>query len=207
MSLIFFDLAGVLFTNGSRRLSEGLSRGDPERRARLAEALGGADAWALRRGEIDDDTFWIRMGDRISAIAGRPALDVRREWLRQFVPHPGVARLLGRLSHDGHTLGAIAELTPERAAYFDRAFPFMARLVRRYYSFERHADKRDGRLFELAAADLSSADGPALMFEDEPTAVAQAERVGFCAHLWTTPAAAEALIGQETQDPWHVPAP
>lgn len=206
MSVIFFDLAGVLFTNGSRQLVETLSAGDPERTASLGAVLGGADAWSLRRGEITDDIFWARNGDRLSAIAGVDAHVIRRKWLEQFIPQPGVERLVDMLVSAGHTLGAIAELTPERAACLDKTFPFMAQLQRRYYSFELGADKRDGRLFALAAAELHPADGSALMFEDEPAAVARAERAGFHAVLWTTSVAAGAIIGQEMRGPLHRPA-
>lgn len=205
MSLIFFDLAGVLLSNGSRQLIAALSCGDRVRAAQLAGVLGGGDAWALRRGEIDDDTFWSRNGGRLSAVTGLAAHEIRRHWLEQFVPQAGVERLVDKLSRAGHVLGAIAELTPERAAFFDRSYPFLAKLTRRYYSFELGADKRDGRLFRLAAADLLREDCAPLVFEDEPAAAAQAERAGFRSCLWTTAQAAEAIIDRQARGPRHGP--
>ena len=189
---IYFDLSGVLFSNGSHSLVRELVERHGIERAALDAILFGKDSWGLRRGEIDARTFWSRQSPRIDGLCLPAGFDLRLAWLRAFTPMPGMLELLARLAAR-HRLGIIAESTFERVADLDARFDFRRHFVTEHYSFERHADKRDGGLFRIALGES----GTALVVEDDPASAATAASLGMPVILFgDAPALTRELAGR-----------
>lgn len=184
MRAVFFDLSGVLFSNGTACLLEEMARGRSGGANKLKEILSGPQSWALRRGEIEPTAFWNAVADVIERETGLNVAAFRMRWLQSFTPQEGMHELLADLAARGHPLGIIAETPGERVAALEERFPWLALAERRFWSFETGLDKRDGALFRYAMDRLGPFAEPPMMVEDEQAAARHARKAGFNAVIF-----------------------
>jgi putative hydrolase of the HAD superfamily len=143
------------------------------------------DRAAYDRADLTVDEYWARLlGEPppASQLATLVELDAAG-WLH---PNPYTVAAAERASRRGLDLAILSNAPIEVAERIDTA-PWLTSFSRRFYSCRLRAVKPEPQAYEAVLAALGAGPPDVVFFDDRPTNVAGAARLGIDARLFTDP--------------------
>jgi HAD superfamily hydrolase (TIGR01509 family) len=172
IQLVAFDLGGVLFTDGMKVLVEQLPPGDREA---VRALLKSEPSRELRRGRIDDATFWSWAASQLPAHLD--PLAIRDAWYAAYTPVPEMFALAERLRPHVR-LAAFSGNIRSRIEQLDARTPFRHLFDLEVYSFD-HGTTKPEPDFVDAFLRLAAVPPSAILYlDDKESALAPARARG-----------------------------
>nr|WP_296070298.1 HAD family phosphatase [uncultured Actinoplanes sp.] len=175
VSVLAFDLGGVLFSDGTHAFLNYLHGAFGVDRERAGDLLDGDLGSRYREGKLTRDEFWRAFRRTLGLAAREDDLEARwidgyrlrqetRDLIRQLAPHYGVYYLSDNVA--------------DRVAVLHRRYGFLNLFDGGVFSHEAGVRKPDARIYELLLERTQVAAGQVLFVDDKEAALEPARRLG-----------------------------
>ncbi|MCB1181165.1 MAG: hypothetical protein KDK55_03975 [Chlamydiia bacterium] len=163
IKVIYFDLGGVLFENGTKNAIEFLVQTFSINRRSLKKIFYGPLSWDLRAGKIDSQSYWEKMSDQYPSICN--VLDIKKIWYSFFRLNPTVWEFTKILCKQ-YPLGIFSGNIEDRVNYLESKFQFKSLFTYEIYSYIYGLNKLNEKLFRIAV-DMCKCDPSEILFIDD----------------------------------------
>ena len=150
IKVIIFDLSGVVFENGTRKMREFLKTRYSIKDELLKTIFYGKEADLFRAGKLTPFDSW----NFVDAIAikekwGIGKNEIKDTWYNFFTPTEGIFELL-QILHKDYELGIISGNIQERILFLEEKYHFKRYFDWEVYSFDVGVNKPDIRIYKEA---------------------------------------------------------
>lgn len=112
MKFVYFDMGGVLFSQGTRNTFKYLRNKNISENL-IKYTLISNDSWNMRRGKISPEEFWEKVKEKDT----KNASIIRDTWLNSYRLNPKMYKYSLDLKEKGFNLGLWSDTTKERYEY------------------------------------------------------------------------------------------
>lgn len=178
IKVIIFDLGGVVFENGTRKIKEFLKREYHLTEDILNIMFYGHETYLFRTGQLSPNEFW----SFIDSIAVQEKLEIRKNeirslWYNFFTPREGIFTLL-ELLHNNYELGIISGNIKERISFLDEKYNFRKYFDWEVYSFDVGVNKPDPKIYQEALMKTKELSSKCLYIDDKDIFIEPAKKLG-----------------------------
>ena len=181
---IFFDLGGVLFTNGTKKFVEKISRQyglSPEAALGL---MDGSLGTKYREGKITRDEFWREVLKKLRINADLDQLET--EWINEYQLIEETKELIKYLS-DKYKLFYISDNVRERIDRIEDRFHFLEWFDGGVFSQEVGARKPSPKIYRAALQEAGVRGSEVIFIDDKEKSLPPAQRMGMTTVLFKSP--------------------
>lgn len=186
---IIFDLGGVYFTDGTRRAVDAVARRYNIEPSRVRHYLTGEIGRQYRSGQISAETFWEQARRYWGIDAATETLAAI--WLDGYEPIAGTVALVDKLAAANYRLLFLSDNTPERVAYLDRRYGFLAKFDDGIFSYAAGYVKPDPRLYRQVLEKAARSPHDCIYIDDRAELLAPARALGMQVIAFQNPAQLE----------------
>ncbi len=179
IKIIIFDLGGVLFTNGTKRMRKFLRKEYLlNNEALLSDIFYGENANLLRTGKIKFNTFWrIIENVLLKEKVHISKYEFTTLWYGFYTPQRGIFELVKKL-HIKYKLGVISGNIQERVEFLNRKYNFRKYFNRETYSFSVGINKPNIRIYEAFLDKINIPAENCLYIDDKDIFLMPAKKLG-----------------------------
>lgn len=189
---IVFDLGGVYFTDGTRLAIDTIAKRYDIAPAKVKHCLSGTLGCSYRTGHLDAQAFWEQAKRYWDIDTGVDEL--ANIWLAAYEPLPGTVMLVERLRAAGHELLFLSDNTPERVAYLNNKYGFLAHFSGGVFSYEAQCLKPDPYLYDLVVQKAARPPNDCVYIDDKPELLEPARTLGMDVIAFQNPAQLERAL-------------
>ncbi|WP_018348664.1 HAD family hydrolase [Longispora albida] len=175
VTVLAFDLGGVLFSDGTTEFADYLCETFGTDRAHAMELLNGALGSAYREGKLTRDEFWA--GFRRGLGLPVPADDLEARWFDGYRVNEGTRDLIRDLAPH-YDVYYLSDNVAERIEAVERRSPFLHLFKGGVFSHEAGIRKPDPGIYELLLATARADAREVLFVDDKEPALVPAARLG-----------------------------
>lgn len=174
IAVVLFDLGNVLVSIHPERFAATLGLDEHHRtrhRARVIECIRRYES-----GEVGSDAFFSELSGVFGGTFTRERL---RDALERVIGEsvPGMPELLERVA-SSHAVALVSNTNETHFEYCRRAFPFIARVPRRFLSWKMGVMKPDPGYYRIVVEELGVPAESLVFIDDHPENVRAAEQAG-----------------------------
>ncbi len=173
---IIFDLGGVYFSDGVKKLVDTLSQKYGLERIAIAKALEDPLASDYRMGKVSEDTFWDAMKKQWGISESSQSLALL--WHTQYVPIDGMVHLVDKLKDAGFELLFLSDNIPQRVEYLEKKYNFTRHFSDGVYSHHIGARKPDIKMYEEVLKKTKSRPEECVFIDDKQKNLIPAQKIG-----------------------------
>ena len=152
VSAIIFDLGGVYFSDGTKKVIELICEKYSVEKPILKNIYYGDRSWDLRINKISSSDYWDSIYKQYPDLNH---IDFKTLWYDSFVINHQMADLI-RILAKTYCLGIISGNIADRVDYLERKYSFSHIFDFKIYSFNTGLHKIDKRLYDIASSQLSA---------------------------------------------------
>ena len=182
---IVFDLGGVYFTDGTRLAIDAIASRYGIAPTEVKHCLTGELGRRYRAGQLCAHAFWEQAKSHWHIEAHSDEL--ANIWLATYKPIAGTVALVKRLRAAGHELLFLSDNTPERVAYLNDKYGFLAHFSGGIFSYEAQCLKPDPRLYDLVLQIASHSPDNCVYIDDKAELLGPARLLGMRAIAFQNP--------------------
>ncbi|NUT37579.1 MAG: HAD family phosphatase [Hamadaea sp.] len=146
MTVLAFDLGGVLFTDGTAEFAAHLHDDHGVDLAQARHLLTGPLGSAYRRGELTRDAFWHAFRQALGLSV--PADELAARWIDGYRLDSGTRDLIRQLSRH-HGVYYLSDNVAERVDAVERRHRFLGLFTGGVFSHEAGVRKPDPRIYQV----------------------------------------------------------
>lgn len=178
IQVIIFDLGGVVFKNGTRKMREFLKTTYSVKDELLKVIFYGEEAGLLRAGKSAPFDFWSFVDFiAIKEKWGIGKSEIRDIWYNFFTPTEGMFELLWAL-HKNYEIGIISGNFQERILFLEDKYHFKKYFNWEVYSFNVGANKPDIKIYKEAFNKTKASPQNCLYIDDKDIFIEPAKILG-----------------------------
>lgn len=182
--LIFFDLGGVVFTNGTQRFISRLAGRYPYPREKIAQIVNDQMATLYREAKITRDQFWDYVFKNLDLKETADELEL--EWFSNYKLVPEIKKLIQELSKK-YKIFCLSDSFKERIAWLNQKYDFLDWFDGRVFSFEVGARKPNPLIFKAALKKARTKPEEVIFIDDKPKNIKAAEKLAIKSILFISP--------------------
>jgi HAD superfamily hydrolase (TIGR01509 family) len=185
IKFIFFDLGGVLFTNGTARLIEYLKNTYQLDQEKLRETFErGELVDSYRTGQINRQEFWSGAQAALSLPESIEELESR--WIAGYELIQGTKEIISELRQN-YKIYFLSDNVKDRVEVVDKKFNFLALFEGGIFSHQVGVRKPHPLIYQLALEKAGAVPGEALFIDDKALALEPAAKLGMTTVLFESP--------------------
>jgi HAD superfamily hydrolase (TIGR01509 family) len=181
LSVLAFDLGGVLFSDGTKEFLEYVHRAYGADIARAEELLNGALGSSYREGKVTRSEFWSTFRRELSLSAPEDELEAR--WIDGYRLDEGTRDLIQELS-SRYDLYYLSDNVAERVEAVERRYHFLRLFKGGVFSHEVGVRKPERRIYQLLLERTRVAAPQVLYVDDKDWALVPAAQLGMTTVLF-----------------------
>lgn len=163
ISTIFFDLGGVLFTNGTRAFITYLCDTYTLPREKVEEVIDGDLGSLYREAKISRDEFWAQIIQQLDINAN--GAELLQQWINRYELIDGTKDLIQELKKD-YKIYYLSDNVRERVEVLDKKYHFLQLFDGGIFSHEVGVRKPNPEVYKKALA-LAGVTGSQAVFIDD----------------------------------------
>lgn len=175
VSVLAFDLGGVLFSDGTKEFLEYLHGTFGVEMARAAELLNGALGSSYREGRLSRNEFWSAFRQTLGLSTSEDELEAR--WIDGYHLNEGTRDLIQELSQR-YDVYYLSDNVAERVDAIERRYRFLHLFNGGVFSHEVGVRKPDRRIYALLLERIQVEASQVLLVDDKDWALVPAARLG-----------------------------
>lgn len=184
VTTFFFDLGGVLFTNGTKKFITQISKSHHLPEGKVKEVIDGKIGSLYREAKISRDEFWRRV---IESLELRENADVlEKQWVNGYEIMTETKSLIIELSKK-YSLYYLSDNVKERVDALDAKFHFIKLFKGGIFSHEAGVRKPNPKIYEFALKKSGSIPEETVFIDDKQIMLEPAHKLGMRTILFTTP--------------------
>lgn len=180
----FFDLGGVVFTNGTQKFISRLARRYPYPREKIAQIVNGQMATLYREAKITRDQFWDYVFKNLDLKETADKLE--REWFANYKLVPETKKLIQELSKK-YKIFCLSDSFKERIAWLDQKYNFLSWFDGGVFSFAVGARKPNPLIFKVALKKARAKQEEVIFIDDKLKNIKAAEKLSIKTILFVSP--------------------
>lgn len=182
--LMLFDLGGVLFTNGTKKFIDNLSRRYDFSLQKVQDVIDGSVGTQYREGKIDRNEFWKRVINFLNL--NEPAEKLEKEWIDGYEIIEGTKDII--LSLKGkYKLYYLSDNVEERVQKLDEKFHYLHWFDDGIFSHKIGVRKPNPFIYKAALEKASVTPQKAIFIDDKPNLLVPAKEMGITTIWFETP--------------------
>src|SRR3989344_8155293 len=170
---IYFDLGGVLFTNGTKKFCETISSRYSIEKEIVTDVIDGEIGSSYREGKISREEFWNYFLERLH-IANSPD-KLEEEWIRLYELIEGTKDIVLELSKT-YPMYYLSDNVRERVNKLDERFGFLKWFKDGIFSHDVGVRKPHPRIYTLAVHKAGVLPEEILFIDDKRSSLVPAEQ-------------------------------
>lgn len=177
-----FDLGGVLFGNGTKRLVKRISDEfhlDPHF---VMGIIDGGDGSLYRENEINAQEFWKRAIESLGISAN--GAELNQYWLEGYVLDEGTKKIVQELGEQKDVY-YLSDNVPERVRYLDEKYHFLELFKDGIFSYDVGLRKPSLEIYKKALELVKVPAEQTLFIDDKESALVPAKELGMKTLLFT----------------------
>ncbi|MBR9681060.1 MAG: HAD family phosphatase [Candidatus Altiarchaeota archaeon] len=185
---VLFDFGGVLFTSGTEKAIELISKETKVNFERANELFGQKnqkEGWKLRRGLITSEKFWDAVRKE-----NPDTKKIKKLWFESYTLNESALELVKKL-RKYHRVIAFSGNLRERVEYLDKKYNMMKEFDNHFFSYEVGYNKIDIEFYKKAIENLKIIPEETLFIEDQSDHLDIASKLGIRGILFSNVKALE----------------
>lgn len=184
ITLILFDLGGVVFTNGAKKFKANLAERYGLPAEKVQEVIDGEIGGKYRMGTISREEFW---NYAIPALNLKESVDeLEKEWIDCYRLIEKTRDVVLKL-REKYRVMYLSDNVRERVERLHKEFGFLDWFEGGIFSHEVGFRKPDPRIFRAALEKAEVVAEEAVFIDDKPANTAAAQNIGMTAFLFESP--------------------
>ena len=182
---IFFDLGGVLFTNGTKKLVAYIANKynlDEELIKNLIDV--GDLPNAYREGKIKREVFWTRVKATLQFTESVDEIEQR--WISGYELISGTKDIIGKLAKK-YDVYFLSDNVKDRVEAVNNRFDFISWFTDGVFSHEVGVRKPNPEIYKIALKKAQVTPTEAVFIDDNPKLLIPAKKMGILTFLFETP--------------------
>lgn len=180
----FFDLGGVVFTNGTQKFMASLAKRYPIPLAKIAPIVNGQMSTLYREARITRDQFWDYVFKNLDLKETADKLEM--EWFANYKLVPETKKLIQELSKK-YKIFCLSDIFKERIAWLDQKYNFLSWFDGGVFSFEVGARKPNPLIFKAALKKARAKPEEVIFIDDKLKNIKAAEKLSIKTILFVSP--------------------
>lgn len=175
---IIFDLGGVVFENGTRKLRHFLNEKYKISPDLLTSIFYGEKSQLLRAGKIEPQEFWNYISASFKQEnIGMNLEELRDMWYGLYKPNINIFTLLENLKKN-YELGIVSGNIKERILFLEERYHFKKYFDWELYSFDVGFNKPDAKLYKAIFSKTKNLSENCLYIDDKEVFLNPANNIG-----------------------------
>ena len=175
VTVLAFDLGGVLFSDGTQEFLDHMHRTYWVDEAQAAELLNGALGSGYREGRVSRDEFWTTFRRTLGLSASED--DLETLWIDGYRLNEGTRDLIEELS-ESYAVYYLSDNVAERIAVVERRYRFLRLFRGGVFSHDVGVRKPDPRIYQILLDMARVEAGQVLFVDDKEWALRPAAQLG-----------------------------
>ena len=181
---IIFDLGGVLFTNGTKKFVNSISKRHGIEREKVEEIMNGDLGTLYREAKITRDEFWERALNELNINESVDKLE--QEWIDGYELIEGTKTLIQELSKK-YKIYFLSDNVKERVSKINERYNFMDWFEDGVFSHEVGVRKPNPEIYKITLSKINTKPEEAVFIDDKPEMLAPAQETGMLTFLFESP--------------------
>ncbi len=182
--VIFFDLGGVLFTNGSKAFVKYLVEKSGFDEEKVKDLMSGTLGNDYRVGKISREEFWNRLLSELSIDEHMDTLEAR--WENGYKLIKETKAIIKKLSKK-YRVYFLSDNIKSRADRLQKKYKFLSLFEDGIFSHEVGVRKPHPKIYEVALAKAGVAPKESLFIDDKESSLVPARKMGMQTILFKSP--------------------
>lgn len=184
IKVIIFDLGGVLFTNGTKKFIEDISRKYGLNRELVKEIMDGDVGSQYREAKITRDEFWKIALEKLNIPESIDALE--EQWISGYELIEGTKDIILELSKT-YKVYYLSDNVRERVERIDNKYSFLTWFEDGIFSHEAGVRKPNPEIYKYVLRKAGVNPEEAVFIDDKQSALEPADKMGMKTILFKTP--------------------
>ncbi len=192
---VFFDLGGVLFTNGTKRFISYLVNKyavNEEKAKRLVDV--GRIPNAYREGKITRDEFWEKVRNKLQIREETDKLE--KEWVKGYQLIKGTRDIIFILKKR-YKVYFLSDNVKERVDLLDKKFGFLSWFDGGVFSYEVGVRKPNPKIYKILLKKAILKEKEAVFIDDKEIPRQSASKIGIATILFRNPQQLKRDLGKK----------
>lgn len=181
---IIFDLGGVLFTNGTNKFIDYLSKTYHLNKNIVQEVVDGQIGSNYRENKISRDEFWLLVLKRLGIKANISYLE--NKWIENYQLIEGTKKLILMLKPK-YKIYFLSDNVKERVDRLEQEYHFIDWFDGGVFSHEVGIRKPNPEIYRLILKKIGISSSKCLYVDDKPKFSLQAKNLGFAVLVFNSP--------------------
>lgn len=177
ISAIVFDLGGVYFSNGTKKVIELIHKNYAVSKSILTDIYCGEKSWDLRINKISSYDYWEYIYNKYPNLSN---IDFKNLWYEAFTLNSDINHMVKALA-ERYCLGIISGNISDRISHLEKKYNFEHFFTFKIYTFNTGIHKNNKELYTILSAQLKALKIPAhetVFIDDNEDCLQAASRVG-----------------------------
>lgn len=180
----FFDLGGVVFTNGTKKFSEDIAKRFNLDKELVLEVMDRSIGSDYRENKISREEFWQRVFEKLHIDGDMDKLE--EEWIDGYQIIEGTKEIILELAKK-YQVFYLSDNTKSRVESLDKRYAFKQWFVGGVFSYEVGFRKPNPEIYRLAAEIAGVSPAESVFIDDKAPFLEPAKQIGMTTFLFETP--------------------
>ena len=189
---VIFDLGGVYFTDGVKKLRKVLSSKYNITEESAREVLEGRLGTDYRIGKITPEEFWA--GAKKTWKINESSIKLAQMWIKSYKPVKSTINLIKRLRNANYELLFLSDNAPDRVEYLQSKYRFIEKFDDGVFSHIANVRKPDMKIYKMVLKKTPSLPNECIYIDDKLRFLEPAKKLGMKTIAFKNPKHLEAEL-------------
>lgn len=184
ITTFIFDLGGVLFTNGTKKFVQDISKKYNIDQIKVLEVIEGDLGTQYRESKITRDAFWQKVVEELQLKESIDSLE--QEWINGYELIEGTRDIIQEL-RNRYKVFYLSDNVKKRAEEINTKYHYMDWFDGGIFSYEVGVRKPNPKVYEFALEKAQAKPEEVVFIDDKPSALIPAKDMGIITIHFTSP--------------------